>query len=57
MGSQAIDAGAFGKALAITGSANIQPASQWPFLNQSGVVGTNLNGSQIYSGSGGVSCW
>ena len=54
MGSQAIDAGAFGKALAITGSANIQPASQWPFLNQSGVAGTNLNGSQIYSGSGGA---
>ena len=51
MGSQPIIAGAFGKALPVTGKADIIPLSAWPDLNQSGVTGTNLNGSQIYVGT------
>ena len=53
MGSQPIIAGAFGKALPVTGKADIIPLSAWPDLNQSGVTGTNLNGSQIYVGTAG----
>ena len=54
MGSQPIIAGAFGKALPVTGKADIIPLSAWPDLNQSGVTGTNLNGSQIYVGTAGT---
>lgn len=54
MGSQPIIAGAFGKALPITGKAEISPLSQWPDINQTGVAGSCLNGSQIYTGSGGA---
>ena len=54
MGSQPIIAGAFGKALPLTGKADIIPLSAWPDLNQSGVTGTNLNGSQIYVGTAGT---
>ena len=53
MGSQPIIAGAFGKALQVTGKADIIPLSAWPDLNQSGITGTNLNGSQIYVGTAG----
>ena len=53
MGSQPIIAGAFGKALPVTGKADIIPLSAWPDLNQSGITGTNLNGSQIYVGTTG----
>ena len=54
MGSQPIIAGAFGKALPITGKAEISPLSQWPDINQTGVAGSCLNGSQIYTGGGGA---
>jgi hypothetical protein len=55
MGSQAIIAGAFGKALQIGGgNVNITPASAWLFENQSGTLGTNLTGSQIYVGGAGT---
>ena len=53
MGSQPIIAGAFGKALPITGKAEVSPLSQWPDINQTGVAGSCLNGSQIYTGIGG----
>ena len=54
MGSQPIIAGAFGKALPVTGKAEISPLSQWPDINQTGVAGSCLNGSQIYTGVGGA---
>ena len=54
MGSQPIIAGAFGKALPVTGKPDIIPFSAWPDLNQSGVGGSCLNGSQIYTGDGGA---
>ena len=54
MGSQPIIAGAFGKALPITGKAEISPLSQWPDINQTGVAGSCLNGSQIYTAIGGA---
>mgnify|MGYP003629715749 FL=1 len=54
MGSQPIIAGAFGKALPVTGKAEISPLSQWPDINQTGVAGSCLNGSQIYTGGGGA---
>ena len=53
MGSQPIIAGAFGKALPVTGKAEVSPLSQWPDINQTGVAGSCLNGSQIYTGIGG----
>jgi len=53
MAQYPITAGVFGKALAVTGKAGIESPSRWEFLNQSGITGTNLNGSQIYVGSGG----
>ena len=53
MAQYPITAGVFGKALAVTGKADIQSPSRWEFLNQSGITGTNLNGSQIYVGTAG----
>jgi len=52
MGQYPITAGVFGKALAIpgTGNAAITPSSAWLFENQSGTLGTNYNGSQVYVG-------
>jgi hypothetical protein len=62
MGIYRVTNGAVGKALPLTaaggaGVANIADipvgTSAWLFENQSGTLGTNLNGSLIYSGSGG----
>tara|TARA_R110002049_G_scaffold150621_1_gene313764 strand:- start:6 stop:806 length:801 start_codon:yes stop_codon:yes gene_type:complete len=53
MAQYPITAGVFGKALAVTGKADILSPSRWEFLNQSGITGTNLNGSQIYVGTAG----
>ena len=53
MAQYPITAGVFGKALAVTGKAGIESPSRWDFLNQSGITGTNLNGSQIYVGTAG----
>tara|TARA_B110000238_G_scaffold190010_1_gene222750 strand:+ start:391 stop:954 length:564 start_codon:yes stop_codon:yes gene_type:complete len=54
MGQYGITSGVIGKALPIGGGdAAITPASAWLFENQTGTLGTNLTGSQIYSGSGG----
>jgi hypothetical protein len=53
MGIYRVTNGAVGKALPIVGSDTITSASAWFFENQSGVLGSNLTGSSIYSGSGG----
>ena len=52
MGQYPITAGVFGKALAIPGTGNtaITPASAWEFENQTGTLGTNYTGSQVYVG-------
>ena len=60
MGQYPITAGVFGKALAIPGTGNgstITTPSAWLFENQSGTLGTNYNGSQVYVGvTGDISC-
>lgn len=55
MGQYSITAGTFGKALAVTPVAigNIDPRSAWEFENQSGTLGNNYTGSQLYVGGAG----
>jgi len=54
MGIYRVTSGAVGKALPIgVGNNTISGPSAWLFENQSGTLGTNLNGSLIYSGVGG----
>jgi len=54
MGIYRVTNGAVGKALPIgVGNNTISGPSAWLFENQSGTLGTNLNGSLIYSGAGG----
>ena len=54
MGIYRVTSGAVGKALPIgVGNNTISGPSAWLFENQSGTLGTNLNGSLIYSGAGG----
>jgi hypothetical protein len=54
MGIYRVTNGAVGKALPIgVGNNTISGPSAWLFENQSGTLGTNLNGSLIYSGVGG----
>jgi len=55
MGQYSITAGTFGKALAVTPVAigNIDPRSAWEFENQSGTLGNNYTGSQLYVGGTG----
>ncbi len=54
MGRFQIDNSVVGKALSIgAGDDTIDSRSAWLFENQSGTLGTNLSGSQIYTGAGG----
>jgi len=54
MGIYRVTNGAVGKALPIFGgTATISAPSAWLFENQSGTLGTNLNGSLIYAGAEG----
>ena len=55
MGQYSITAGTFGKALAVTpiAIANLDARSAWEFENQSGTLGNNYTGSQLYVGGAG----
>ena len=55
MGQYPITAGVFGKALAVTPVAigALEARSAWEFENQSGDLGNNYTGSQLYVGGGG----
>ena len=55
MGQYSITAGTFGKALAATpvAIANLDARSAWEFENQSGTLGNNYTGSQLYVGGAG----
>ena len=55
MGQYSITAGTFGKALAVTPVAigALDARSAWEFENQSGNLGNNYTGSQLYAGGGG----
>jgi hypothetical protein len=53
MGIYRVTNGSVGKALPITATDTITSPSAWLFENQTGILGNNLTGSLIYSGSGG----
>jgi hypothetical protein len=58
MGQSLITMGTFGKALVIPGSGvpigDIDPRSAWEFENQTGTLGNNYTGAQIYVGTNNV---
>ena len=58
MGQSLITMGTFGKALIIPGNGvpigNIDPRSAWEFENQTGTLGNNYTGAQIYCGTNNV---
>ena len=58
MGQSLITMGTFGKALVIPGNgvpiADLDPRSAWEFENQTGTLGNNYTGAQIYCGTNNV---